>query len=252
MKVCVFGSFRPEYNRNKTILRALNESRGVKVINCNDRSNFFIRSIKMALKALKNDFDVLLVPYPNNLDIYPAKIVSFLKRKPLIIDYLIYIFESQVEYGEYFAKSLEGKFRFFLEKFGVGLADKVILDNPQKVIFFQKEFGFPKEKFEVLPIGADETVFFPKKSLPHKKFNVLFYGRVMPIQGFEFICEAAAALEGKRDIEFTFIGANKAFRDARAKYSSYKNMTFLDEVPLKRHVYVLQHEKPQKAYIIYK
>jgi glycosyltransferase involved in cell wall biosynthesis len=70
-------------------------------------------------------------------------------------------------------------------------------------------------KYQVVPVGTDEKLFHPLKSVSKKitkktKFKVFYFGQLMtPLQGFGFILEAAVKLRETKDIEFVIIGNNK-------------------------------------------
>jgi glycosyltransferase involved in cell wall biosynthesis len=77
------------------------------------------------------------------------------------------------------------------------LADRVILDTSAHVAFFCEQFGLPREKFWVLPIGADDNVFkpAPQREGNGQLYTVLHFGRYIPLHGLETVVRAAAALE---------------------------------------------------------
>lgn len=238
VKVCFFGSYDKNYARNMALIAGM-RSAGFEVIECNEQPNhsFFIRAFKLFFRALKIDFDILWVGYPGHLYVFVAKIICILKRKPLLFDVFISQYDAEIEYGNIRnKKSLRARFLRFLDRTPCMLSDIVFIDTPQQVDFFASEFKIPKGKFQWVPIGADEKIFYPRKTaVKNKKFRVLYYGRTTPLHGLPFIFEAAKILERKNaDVEFIFIGKNVHFRKFRDSKEKPKNCIFFDAFPAEK------------------
>jgi len=229
MKACFFGSYNSEYNRNSVIINGLQKN-NVQVMHCNFRSNFFKRALQLIPCALKKDFDILFVLYPCHLDIWLAKIVALLKRKPLVIDKFVSQYDSELEYGNIKKNSVQALYFKFIDKSSCLFADKVFLDSKEQINYFVKEFSLPEKKFDWFFVGANEDRLKPRKQKKHKTFNVLFYGWVTPVQGFNFVVEAARQLASHKDIKFTFIGDSKYYRALRDTYSE-TNAEFIGIIP---------------------
>jgi glycosyltransferase involved in cell wall biosynthesis len=153
-----------------------------------------------------------------------------LKRKPVVIDKFISQYDSELEYGNIKGKSSQAFYYKLVDKFSCLLADKVFLDSKEQIDYFVKEFSLPEKKFDWFFVGANEDRLKPKKAKKSKIFKVLFYAWVTPVQGFEFIVQAAKSLAGHKDIKFTFIGDSKYYRALRAAYNQ-KNAEFIGIIP---------------------
>lgn len=229
MKVCYFGTYRDEYSRNKTMIAAL-RSAGVEVKECHeplwhgigDRVNtvsggwkkpsFFLRVIKVYLKLIWKllfkikSFDILIVGYPGVSDVLVAKPICLILRKKLIWDVLMSIYQVSLERNLIEEKQKENHFLKRFERYAANLANVLIMDTPEHIDFFSNLHQLPKQKFEAIRLGADETLFFPRKEvLPHNKFTVLYYGGFLKNHGIPFIIEAARLL-AYQNIEFQMIG----------------------------------------------
>ena len=67
-------------------------------------------------------------------------------------------------------------------------------------------FRTDRQKFRRIFIGAQDEIFLPQPALPAKdNLSVLFWGWMIPLQGVEFILQAAKILE-QEPIEFLLIG----------------------------------------------
>ena len=108
MRVCYFGTYRKEYNRNKIMIASM-RAVGIEVIECHeklwesieDRVNvtkggwlnpiFWWRVVKTYSRLIKRfksigDFDVLMTGYPGQFDIYLANYFAKKRKKPLVAD----------------------------------------------------------------------------------------------------------------------------------------------------------------------
>jgi glycosyltransferase involved in cell wall biosynthesis len=107
----------------------------------------------------------------------------------------------------------------------------VLLDTQAHIDFFIKEFGLPREKFEKIWIGADDSIFYPPETAykDNKIFTVLFFGTFIPLQGVEYIIRAARILE-KEDIVFNLVGRGQERQKAisLARSLELKNVSFRD------------------------
>ena len=239
MKVCFYGSFNPAYDRNWGIIQGVKSFAKVEVLN--SRKPFLQRSILLFFQALKEDFDVLFVLYPGHLDVFTARAVCWLKRKPLVFDKFVSQMDSEIEYGNIEPGSMIARWHFFIDWLGAKCADKVFLDTPQHAEFFSKTFKMEKSKVSWFFVGANEDFFslekkraFLKKAKRKRKgFTVLYYGISTPFHGFETICQVAELLSEHKGIMFEFVGDSKYYRLQREKYSGFKSMSFLPTCSLK-------------------
>lgn len=69
------------------------------------------------------------------------------------------------------------------------------------------------KKYSSLPVGADESVFFPSQGKKRRRsgdFIVFFYGNMLPLHGIKYICEAAEDIgRSQKNIIFRIIGVDK-------------------------------------------
>lgn len=246
MKICFFGKYQTDYARNTVIRNALTKQ-GMQVSECHSQSKLLIRAVKLFFCALKKEFDILWVGYPGYTDVFIAKAVCLIKRKPLVFDVFASIYESEYEYGttlkgkeiikEYRpikdTNSFYAKYLRFLDKYSCKLADKIFMDTPQQIDYFAKKYSIPKNKFDWFFVGANEKIFHQKKAKKQKeKFTVLYYGRTTPVHGLEKIMKAAEMLSQNKNIQFVLIGENIHFRLLAEKYSKLENCTFKKPVSL--------------------
>ncbi|MBI4052729.1 MAG: glycosyltransferase [Candidatus Diapherotrites archaeon] len=253
MKVCLFGSYDRDYARNASAIAAIKTFS--ETVECNAREKKFpFSAVRLFFAGMKCDFDIMWVCYPGHLDMLAAKAVCMLKRKPLAFDLFISKFDAETEYGlieggaqqskrliekhgmkQFSRKSFHARLLHSIDALACRLADRVFLDTAQHAQFIAKEFSVPEKKLSWFFVGANESAFKPaakRRSVRGKKFRVLFYGNVTPMHGFPHIVEAARILEGDKDIEFEFVGANLFFREERDRKGRPANAKFSEAVPL--------------------
>lgn len=253
MKVCYFGTYRAEYNRNKIMISAL-ESAGVDVTICHetlwqsieDRENvtaggwrspkFWWRVIKTYIKLiyksfLIGQFDVMILGYPGQFDVFLAKIICILKKKPLVWDvfmsvYLVAI-ERKLQNSRHSAVNMLKR----IEKRALDIPDLLIQDTRQYVDWFLDTYGIKPNRFRLIPTGADDSIFKPLEHIEvrRNKFRVLYYGTFIANHGLDHILEAIKILMDDNTIEFLFIGEGpeKARIVDLAESKELRNATFM-------------------------
>ena len=234
MRILYFGSYNKDYARNNVLIKGIKQN-NLTIIECKNNKSIIKRFFGLINKGLKKEFDLIFVAYPGHLDIFPAKILSLIKRKPIIFDAFISTYDTRINEWKYGTRySPKGIYYHWLDKTSCKLADLVLLDTEQHIDYFVKEFNLKRKKFAYTPIGADEKTFYPrKKTRTSKKLRILYYGHTNPLHGFPHIVEAAKLLKNEKDIEFLFIGDNRWFRYERDKNKDLKNVKFKNAVPFK-------------------
>jgi len=229
--VCYFGTYRKEYARNKIIIAALEKS-GNEVVQCHaklwygiqDRIDtvqggwrkpkFWWRVLKTYLKLIWSfrnvgDFDILMVGYPGQFDVFLAKLLAILKGKPLVWDVFMSVFLIASERGLKKDHRLILSLIRWVEYTGLRLPDMLIQDTKEYVLWFENEYKISRRHFRLVPTGADDRIFKPSIAFIKKQSNnflVLYYGSFIPNHGVMKIAEAIKLLETRNDISFQFIG----------------------------------------------
>jgi glycosyltransferase involved in cell wall biosynthesis len=72
----------------------------------------------------------------------------------------------------------------------------------------------PIDKYHSIPVGTDETLFNITNSTrtDNDKFQVLYYGNMLPLHGIEYVIESAISLKDHKEIEFLLIGGGIQLR----------------------------------------
>lgn len=232
MTICYFGIYDPEYSRSRILIRGLEEN-GAKIIRCHSKQTGLRKYVDLLKKywVLRNQYDIMLVGYPGQRVIFLAWILS---RKPLIFDAFISVYDSRI-FDRTYAKprSLRSIYYWLQDYFSCRLADKVLLDTKTHIDYFVKTFRIEREKFQRVLVGSDDRMIFPKKKqIRDTVFTIHFHGTFIPLQGIEYIIQAAKMLEQK-NIRFNIIGQGQTYASIRymAEQLQVTNVTFTDNVP---------------------
>lgn len=231
MKILYFGSYKPSYPRNKIIIDGL-RANGVTVMECNERSPSFLRFFKLLIKYFKTkeDFDLMIVGFPGQEVMFLAKLIC---RKPIVFDVFTSHYMGYVLDRKYFSEnSWRAYYYRFLDKWSCKLADKIILDTQAHIDFFVKEFKLNPNKFSRIWLGANEDLHKPALVSSHDSFSALFWGSFIPLQGIDYIIQAAKILEND-DVVFNLIGKGQTFDHCfkLARDLDLKNINFLERQP---------------------
>ncbi len=253
MKVCYWGTYEQDYPRNITLIKGL-EMNGVEVVTIAD-SPWRGIPVKTGLSPLKKlsiilktgwiqfalfcrglfvDADCFVVGYPGHFDMVTAKMLSLIRRKPLVFDVFVSLYDSMVfDRKSVKEGSLLAKVRFAADKYTCAMAHLLLIDTPQHADYFAQEFGTDRAMFLPLWVGANSDFFFPVAVEKCARFTVSFHGKFIPLQGVEYILEAAEILKDEA-IDFRIVGNGQTYDELRqwADDRGLSNITFYGYLPL--------------------
>jgi glycosyltransferase involved in cell wall biosynthesis len=271
LKVCYFGTFRIEYARNKILIEGLRRA-GVDVMICHeplwtgieDRVSVasggwlslaflkrLLRSYGRLLKKYRKigDYDILIVGYPGQYDIFLARALAWIKRKPLVWDVLNSMYLIMTERGLTQRHGSSANLVRTLEKIATRLPDRMLLDTQQFIDWFFTTYQVDRAKFRIIPIGADSAELpealklAPATTLDagNGSFTVIYYGTYIANHGIETIIQAAFLLSGISQVRFLMIGTGPKREDAErlAQKLQLQNIRFIDWL-----------EKPELAFYL--
>jgi len=239
MKICYFGAYDPNYPRNYVIRRGLRKN-GVKVIECQIPIGFNVgrRYIELYKKfqQTKKDFSAIIVAEFNHVVMPMAYYFARKNKVPLIFDPFVSFYDSLVvDRKQFGAYSLKSKVCFLVDKTSMKLADCLLADTEEHKRLLLSTFRV-KKKVEVIPVGANEELFYPQPKEENRQFIVLFWGTFIPLHGIEYILQAAKILEKNSEIRVDLVGDGQTFYEMRnlAGKLGLSNTNFLGFVDLGR------------------
>jgi glycosyltransferase involved in cell wall biosynthesis len=180
--------------------------------------------------------DAVIVPYLGQADVLLARILTRMRRTPLIFDPYLSLYQTVVR-----DRALTGSGGAVgvlvkqLDRWALRAADHVLLDTASHGLLYASELGFDPSKGHVVPVGAEANVFpWQPPSTSCDSDVVLFYGSMIPLHGIETIIRAAAEFRMDRSIRFKLVGTGQEYRKARDLSSELEAdgvISWIDSVP---------------------
>ncbi|MFH1084401.1 MAG: glycosyltransferase [Chloroflexota bacterium] len=266
MKVCYLGTYDADYVRNRVIIAGL-RSQGVEVVECHaalwrgtddkvwaTRQGLLnpglwwrvLRAYGRLLRLYRRvgRYDVLVVGYAGHMDMFLARLLTWLRRKPLVFDVFLSWHETVVHDRQLLRPhSLLAALLYGVEKVACLLADRLLLDTEAHISYFMAKYGLSRERFRCIRVGAEEDLFTPVPAEPAQEpFTVTYFGKFIPLHGMEHVIRAAGALQGDAGIRFDLIGGGQTYDEMRALARALRieNITWgpgwLDPVALHRRI----------------
>lgn len=252
MRVCYFGTYRASYSRNVIMMEGLRQA-GVEVETCHaalwrgiedrvaatkggwKRPAFWWRVLSTYARLIRDfrrakDFDVLIVGYPGQIDVFLARLLATLTRRPLVWDVFMSIYLVALERGlEAGSPRTVGLLRR-IERLALGLPDRLVHDTQDYAAWLSENHGIALERFSLVPTGADDRVFTPQREAEDEIIRVIYYGTYIPNHGVPKIIEAARLLLDEPRIRFELIGNGPERADAEVAVRNLQleNVQFLD------------------------
>jgi glycosyltransferase involved in cell wall biosynthesis len=211
-KVLFITTKNIDYIRNAQELRILRESAaGVDVL-CSSQKNNPMRIIDVLIHLSKKrvqQADIVFVGFE------PQFVIPFKKRlfkdKVLVIDFFISVYDTlvwdrkKIKDGSVLARLFRR-----MDEETLKVANHVITDTKAHAEYFISEFHGNPELFETIYLEADPTIYYPREQKKptelKKKFVVLYFGSVLPLQGVDVVLDAIRVLKDREDIYFDIIG----------------------------------------------
>jgi len=175
---------------------------------------------------MKRDYDVMIVGYTGHLDIFLARLLN--RRRPLVFDAFLSLREALVEDRRLFrAGGLWDRVLKWLDRTAALLADRVLLDTDEHIIYYARSACLSRSKFIRVFVGVEEDTFTPRKDPPFEPPMLLYFGTYLPLHGVDTIMRAAKLLEDK-NVVIELIGNGPEYPKARrlADELSLRNVRF--------------------------
>jgi len=220
MKILFLSGRELSYSRNALLMKLLRDRYTLDAIGQpSGRASITVQSILGAVRGIPavvaKEYQLILVGFFGHFLMLPIGLFS---RSPILFDAFISTYDTLCGDRKTFtSQSLAGRLAHWLDRTSCSLASRVLLDTQSQVRYFSEEFQIPEEKFDVLFVGCDDEVFFPREDEPAQN-TVLFYGTFLPLHGVSVILDAARLVhEVNPTVRFRIIGADaKALKDYRS------------------------------------
>src|SRR3990172_8876795 len=149
------------------------------------------------------NYDVLIVGYAGHIDIFLAKILNLFRKKPLIFDAFLSLYDTAVMDRKIVSRnSLKARLLWQVDRWACRGADAGLPDPQGPVEYFVRGFRLPPEKFFAVPVGSSMKTQGnpPISQIPLNPpllkgeiggFTVLYFGSYIPLHGVDVILKAA-------------------------------------------------------------
>lgn len=225
-RVLRFGLFDARYSRNRTTAAAFSaagaELRELRIPMLDDLSDRLQPSrdvgalARLGIRLLRSELrlalaaprplawaDAVLFGYPGQWDVaFWAPLVRRAGCR-IVFDPLVTLTETFVEDRQLVAPgSWRARWLRLLDRQALRAADLILADTPQQATYWAALAGVPLDRFVILPVGVDESLFgshrrdaVGARDDAPERLRVLFYGTYSPLHGAETIVDALHRLE---------------------------------------------------------
>ncbi|MEZ4637587.1 MAG: hypothetical protein R2873_24100 [Caldilineaceae bacterium] len=167
MRICMFGAYQHDDERNRIFFKAL-QSADLACVECHSRlpstSRRYRQLYQRYQEVAQDGVDAIYVGKIGHGDVPLAWALGRRYGVPVFFDAFVSMFDTYVNdrqrHGRYSAKAL---YYYLLDYQAAHLAQHVVLDTTAHIDYFARTFHVNRHKFRLLPIGADDTVFFRSK-----------------------------------------------------------------------------------------
>jgi glycosyltransferase involved in cell wall biosynthesis len=208
----------PDYVRARAIRVGVTGLPGWKVSIIKNTQLGILRYPEVAYKILKNRLsenpDVYLLTF-RGYEMLPW-LLLIATGKRVIFDEFINAFEwaafehKVVNPSGAFGRTFNAVYSFLLRR-----CDVILSDTEAHAAISSKLSAVSKDRYLSVPVGTDETLFYPSKRTTNpSEFWVFFYGNILPLHGIDIMINAALQLKEEININFTFIGGKSEHQSA--------------------------------------
>ena len=226
-----WGRFDPDYSRNR-ILRKLFRDLGWAI---SDFHPAFasLADLEARLRRLLKP-DLVWVPCFRQRDLAAASRWAQSHGVPLAFDPLISAYDKQTdERGKLKPESLRAQRLLSWERGLFQRASLVIADTPAHADYFSQVLGVPRNKLEIVYVGAEEALFKPAPLTSRdegRPVEVLFYGSFIPLQGPQVVIDAARLYQGP-PVRWVLLGQGPLRAKCEENARGLTNLSFEDWLP---------------------
>lgn len=210
--ICFFGYDEKDEGGRAWAIRTGLAENGIAVKSCRTLVGGFFakyRDLRRRWKGIAADVDALYVIF---MGYYLMPLAWYLARRrgiPVVLDTLVSQYDTEVADRKRISRgSPRAWFLWALDWFSCFVADAIVVDTNEHKKFFTEKFFVNARKIIVVPVGCRSDLFVPlPQREPDDAFIVEFHGGFSPLQGVEYILDAAKVLQDKGEaVRFELTG----------------------------------------------
>ncbi|GAB4574608.1 MAG: glycosyltransferase [Anaerolineae bacterium] len=233
------GAFKPDYARNQ-IIRA-----GLVAHSWHVRTAPLpvglptwrkIGHLWASMWRLRDDVDFFLLAEFNQLLAPFAILFGAVLGRPVVVDYLVGLYESSVIDRETVApESWRARLFRWIDALNCRLAKAIFTDTHTHRAFLRELVGPAADRLFVVPVGVDNQSWqgAGTDAVPKDRLQVHFFGTYIPFHGVEVIVQAAHLLAEDPRFLFVLVGRGQTYPAVRAEAEQIgvRNVRFVDMLP---------------------
>ncbi len=238
--VLYIGYYNEKNPRSVKIINLLKQ-KSVNVIEfpfkVNEKKYIIKKFLKNFKKLTRLDIDAIIYFCDFfSILIFFVKLLSAIKRIPLISKFDISGLYHKLDRNNNKINSYQFLKSFLLDKIQFILPNFIYFLTNAQISHFHKRFNFSRKKCKRLFMGADESLFYPRKNKKKSLFPIVvgYWGTYIPFHGVQHIIEAAKLLKEDKNIKFVMIGKGQKYAQAVKLKETYnlENIEILGYLPL--------------------
>ena len=240
MRICYFGAFDLSYTRNSYVRRCL-ELNNCSIFFCNVPQHWptYKKVLPLIVQfcRFRNSCDIIIVAEFCQTVVPLAWLLGKITGKLIVFDMVIGLYEASVlERCRYPENSISAKKLHLIDQMAIWFSDLVITGTEAYRNYLIDEFHGATEKIQVVPLGVDDSLFFPKtRNKINDRFVVLYHGSFIPNHGLNIIVKCASLLNEDKRFIFRLVGDGEQKEDIQLLSNKMKlnNIEFVSKVPFK-------------------
>lgn len=242
MKILFLTGREFDYQRNMFLYKLLGNFGDVTVYDSRidkfAKQSILRRTLLLTVSVLSrkdSNYDMVFVGFYGHFLVILLR--HFINR-PILFDAFVSTYDTLCFDRMLFSRnSVLGRFSYWVDKISCEWANSILLDTPQHIEYFRNTFRLKHKKMYPIPVGCDESIFFPREGKDMTKgesFKVLSYSTYLPLHGMDVIIQAAHKLEGDKSICFNLIGNGQEYNRVKryAEIHKLRNVNFYPPVSI--------------------
>lgn len=239
MKIAIITCYtNPDYVRARVLRTAFAADPRVDLIIVKNRHKSVLRYPEVLLRLLILRFrqqpDAYVITF-RGYEILPFVLLIAGKR-PVVFDEFINLIEwvvyehNKLRPRTWPATTLASWYKRWLRR-----CEFILADTKAHAAYSAALSGVSHSLFRTIPVGTDEAIFKPgSPPKPSKRFEVLYYGSMLPLHGLDIVLAAAKQLADQPQISFVIVGGKKTSAQAVAQAAQDgAHITYHSDLPFK-------------------
>jgi glycosyltransferase involved in cell wall biosynthesis len=241
--VVLLGDYDYEYFREVSLREGL-ESQGVTVRECRYREEpIFIGLKKLLLLpyfyaiilrrlwelSQEEDIDAIIVTKFNVLILPVAAVAAWWLDAILVYDLFVSLYRTGEMRGY---ANWKVELVYWIERVALNFPAYHLTETADFARLYAELYGIPQDQIVGVPLGADETWFYPRDGTSFDRFTVVYWGNFLPHHGLDTVVDAISRLESEK-IDFVFLGEGPELDRIRGRVRELdvSNVEFRGRVP---------------------